>query len=193
MLKSDSELLATCLHISVDHAREMLAIAGGFRGLLKTDRQAVGLSKGKWETLLAFAEMEKRRGIEELKGMKSIIRDPEAVTDYFKATIMDLDRETFRVLCLNKANQVIGEIDLGMGTVDEMAIHPREIVKEALKMNATALILAHNHPSGRIEPSVEDRALTERVKSACTPLGIKILDHIIIGDNKHFSFQEGGL
>ena len=79
------------------------------------------------------------------------------------------------------------------GTVDEAAIHPREVVKSALDRHATALILVHNHPSGRIAPSLEDKEITHKLKAACAAVSVKILDHIIIGDNQYFSFSENSL
>src|SRR3989338_2729423 len=102
----------------------------------------------------------------------------------------DRKKEVFKVLFLNKANRIIDEADLFEGTVDEAAVHPREVVKAALDRHATAIILVHNHPSGRVEPSAEDRGITGKLQSACSAVGIKILDHLIVGDNQYFSFRE---
>ena len=85
------------------------------------------------------------------------------------------------------------EKDLFFGTVDEAAIHPREVVQSALEEHATAIILVHNHPSGRTEPSQEDRAITKKLKAACEAVGIKVLDHLIISNRSYFSFNENQL
>ena len=119
--------------------------------------------------------------------------DPQAVVDYLYGSLRDRKTEVFKVLFLNKSNRIVDEADLFHGTVDETAVHCREVVKSALERHATALILVHNHPSGRIQPSAEDREITEKLKAACGAVSVKVLDHVIIGDNQHFSFTEHNL
>ena len=87
----------------------------------------------------------------------------------------------------------MAEEDLFEGTVDQTALHPREILKAALEFSATAIILVHNHPSGRIEPSAEDREMTRKIQSLCEALNIQVLDHIVVGGSRYFSFKEHGL
>ncbi len=196
---SDAELVAVLLRSGVKGkdavtlARELLSAFGGLRGLLSVGpaelRKTKGLGVAKAASFLAAFEIAKRQLREELTG-KNFIRDPDSVIDYLYATLRDKKREVFKVLFLNKANRIIGEEDLFEGTVDEAAIHPREVLRAAIAHNATALILVHNHPSGRTEPSAEDRAITQKLQTACAAVSIKILDHIIIGDNQYFSFQE---
>ena len=99
-------------------------------------------------------------------------------------------REIFKVLFLDKALRIMGERDLFYGTVDEAAVHPREVVKAALEFNASNLVLTHNHPSGKVEPSREDYEITQKIKAACQTVAIRVLDHIIIGENQYFSFSE---
>jgi DNA repair protein RadC len=199
---SDAELIAILLRTGVPgkdaigFSRELIARYEGLRGLLSVNfaelRKVKGLGGAKIAALLAATEIAKRQLKEELTG-KNLIRDPEAVIDYLKTVLRDRKREVFKVLFLNKANRVLQEKDLFEGTVDETAVHPREVVKAALECYATSLILVHNHPSGRTEPSAEDRAITGKLQAACGAVSIKILDHIIIGDNRYFSFREGGL
>lgn len=199
---SDAELLAILLRSGIQGkdaitlARELLSRFGGLRGLLAVGwpelKPIKGLGQAKITTFLAATEIARRQLRQELVG-KNFIRDPQSVLDYLYSSLRDKKREVFKVLFLNKTNRIIDEQDLFEGTVDETAIHPREVVKAALERQATGLILIHNHPSGRVEPSVEDREITRKLEAACAAVSIKVLDHIIVGDNQYFSFSEQGL
>lgn len=196
---SDAELLAILLRSGVRGkdaialARELLGRFGGLRGLLSVGwaelQQVKGLGQAKITTFLAATEIARRQLKQEIHG-KSFVRDPQSVLDYLYSSLRDKKREVFKVFFLNKANQIIDEEDLFEGTVDETAIHPREVVKAALDRHATAVVLIHNHPSGRVEPSPEDREITRKLEAACNAVSIKVLDHIIVGDNQYFSFRE---
>lgn len=191
MEKSDSEILAIVLGVDAVRAADILKKAGGLTRLQGADARALGLTAKQAERLAAFFALEARH----LKaGMldASFIRDPESVVQYYAGTLRDLPRETFRVLMLDKKHSVLSEFDMGLGTVDRMMVHPREIVKAAIAANASAVCLVHNHPSGQTDPSPEDREITSRLATALEMLGIKVLDHLIIGGNKHFSFREHG-
>lgn len=199
---SEAELIALLLRSgirgkdAVAMGRELLSGFGGLRGLLQARPEQLkkisGLGAAKIAGLLAVSELAQRFLREEMPG-RDVIRDPQTVVDYLYAALRDRKREVFKVIFLDKANRVIGDSDLFIGTIDEAAVHPREVVKAALDRFATAVILVHNHPSGRVEPSPEDRRLTDKIKSACETVSIKVLDHIIVGDNQHFSFREAGL
>ena len=199
---SEAELIALLLRSgirgkdAVAMGRELLNGFGGLRGLLQASpeqlRKISGLGAAKIAGLLAVSELAQRFLREEMPG-RDVIRDPQTVVDYLYAALRDRKREIFKVIFLDKANRVISDSDLFIGTIDEAAVHPREVVKAALDRSATAVILVHNHPSGRVEPSPEDRRLTEKIKAACETVSIKVLDHIIVGDNQHFSFREAGL
>ncbi len=199
---SDAELIAILLGSgirgkdAVALGRELLAQFGGLRGLFSSGAEALGrtagLGQAKSAALLAVRELARRLLLEELP-LKDAVRDPQAVLDYVSAELRDRKREVFKVLFLNKANCVTGEADLFHGTVDEAAVHPREIVRAALERSATAVILVHNHPSGRAEPSPEDQEITKKIKAACETVSIRVLDHLIIGDNRYFSFREAGM
>lgn len=199
---SDAELLAIILRNGlrgqdvVSLARNILSQSKGLRGLFALTQGQLKLVKGlgsaKIAILLAMTEIFKRQLKEELIG-KNIVRDPQAVMDYLYISLRDKKKEVFKVFFLNKANCVMDIRDLFEGTVDESVVHPREVVKEALEHHATALILVHNHPSGRIQPSQEDLLITRKLSEACATVSIKILDHIIVGDNQYFSFREQGM
>jgi DNA repair protein RadC len=104
-----------------------------------------------------------------------------------------LEREEFRVLYLNKQNQLIAHETLFAGTINSTEVHPREVVKRALYFNAAAVILAHNHPSGETTPSQADKALTQRLVQVLQLVDIRVPDHLIVGGRQIYSFAEHGL
>lgn len=197
---SDAELLALLLRSGIygkgvmELSRDLLSSLGGFRGLLSSDvarlQSIRGLGPAKIAALLAIAEIIRRYLREDLIGKQHTVHDPESVMAYLYASMRDLKIEVFKVLFLDKANHIIDEVSLFHGTVDQTAVHPREVIKAALERHATSVILVHNHPSGRTQPSVEDRAMTSRLQTACAAVGIKVMDHLIIGNNQFFSFAE---
>lgn len=199
---SDAELVAILLRTGIKGkdaialARELLTQFGGLRGLLSIAPQELrrikGLGAAKIASLISATEIARRQLKEEIVG-KNVLRDPKSVMDYLYSALRDKKREVFKVIFLNKANCIIGEEDLFEGTVDETAVHPREVLRAALEKNATAIILVHNHPSGRVLPSREDQEMTRRIQSLAMPVGVRVLDHIIVGDNQYFSFNEQGL
>ncbi|ELA9722136.1 DNA repair protein RadC [Vibrio parahaemolyticus] len=117
---------------------------------------------------------------------------PDKVKEYLRFKLGGLERETFSVMLLDNQNRLIDYVELFYGTINAASIYPREVVKLVLKENAAAVILAHNHPSGIAEPSQADKHITERLKQALALVDIRILDHIIIGENS-VSFAERGL
>jgi len=186
---SDAELLALLLRSGIKgrdvvaFSRDLLSSFGGFRGLLNADwsglQKTMGLGPAKTASVLAVIEIARRYLREEIMG-KSFVKEPQCVLNYLNAD-------------LREASRILGEKTLFSGTIDQTAVHPREIIKESLERNAAALVLVHNHPSGRAEPSREDRELTKKLEILCRDMSIKILDHIIIADNSFFSFREQGL
>ncbi len=103
------------------------------------------------------------------------------------------DREHFNALYLNSRNQLLGIETVSIGTINKAAIYPRDIIKSALLLQATALILMHNHPSGSLEPSPEDKNITRLIMRAARLFGIKVLDHLVIGEGGYYSFSSKGL
>jgi DNA repair protein RadC len=124
---------------------------------------------------------------------KDALSSPLAVVDFARVKLAGLPHEAFMVIYLNVKNRVIDHEVLQEGTVDRAIVYPREIIKAALAHKATGLILSHNHPSGDPEPSQEDKHLTRSVTEAARTVEIRVLDHIIVGKNGYFSFQENRL
>ena len=124
---------------------------------------------------------------------KPICKSSREIFDYLYHSMRGLKKEVFKVLFLGSKNQIIEIEDLFEGTLNTSAIYPREVIRSAIKYNAVSLIFVHNHPSGSPEPSQSDKNITEDLVSAANLMQIKVLDHIIIGDNKYFSFADEGL
>jgi len=120
-------------------------------------------------------------------------KSSKQVFDYLSYSMRDLKKEVFKVIYLNSQNQIIDAVDLFEGTLESIPIRPREIVESAIKRNATALIVAHNHPSGDPTPSKSDKQLTRDLVFIGMILPIRVLDHIIIGGNRYFSFADEDL
>jgi len=124
---------------------------------------------------------------------KPVYKSAREIFDYLYHSMRDLKKEVFKVIYLNSQNQIIDIADLFEGTVNSSAISTREVLESAIKHNAACLIFVHNHPSGDPDPSGNDRAVTRDLVYAGCIMQIKVLDHIIIGDNKYFSFAGEGL
>lgn len=121
------------------------------------------------------------------------IKSPKETEDFLKARLSGLEHESFCVIYLDNRHRVIDFQELFRGTIDGTSVYPREVVKESLKNNAAAIILAHNHPSGVAEPSQADERITKRLKAALELVDIRVLDHIIIGAGQSVSLASRGL
>lgn len=199
---SDAELLAILFRTGfkgkdvLTLSRDLLSEYGSLSKIFSMDTQLLlkkkGLGAAKVTLLQAIGEISRRQMFENLqKG--SFVSEPSGAAAYLKVSLRGKDREIFKVLFLDKGNRVKEDADLFTGTVDQAAVYPREIVRKALLVQAASVILAHNHPSGRIEPSPEDIQVTSKIVSACQTVSIKVLDHIIVGGDGYFSFAEKGL
>ena len=124
---------------------------------------------------------------------KSIYKSSQQIFDYLYHSMRDLKKEVFKVIYLNSQNQIIEIADLFEGTVNGSSISLRQVIEGAIKYNAASLIFVHNHPSGNPEPSSDDKQLTRDLVYAGSIMRIKVLDHIIIGENRYFSFAGEGL
>ncbi|MCG3767446.1 DNA repair protein RadC [Vibrio cincinnatiensis] len=118
--------------------------------------------------------------------------NPEATKTYLSCKLKHHEREVFAVMFLDNQHRLIAFEELFFGTIDSASVYPREVLKAALKVNAAALILAHNHPSGDATPSQADKQITQRLKEALALVDIRVLDHIVVGDSA-ISFAERGL
>lgn len=134
-----------------------------------------------------------RRFLKEKALEKPLSRSSKEVFDYLYHSMRDLKKEIFKVIFLDGKNKIIEIEDLFEGTLNTSSVYPREVIKSALKNNALSLIFVHNHPSGDPRPSQSDKAITQELVSAGGLMQIKVLDHIIIGDNRYFSFADEGL
>ncbi|OGO31366.1 MAG: hypothetical protein A2Z29_10245 [Chloroflexi bacterium RBG_16_56_11] len=124
---------------------------------------------------------------------KPFYRSSQEVFDYLYHAMRGLKKEVFKVIYLNSQNQIIDTVDVSEGTSSSSAVSPRDVIDGAIRSNSTALIFVHNHPSGNPEPSNNDKGLTRELVYAGKLLRLRVLDHIIIGDNKYFSFAGEGL
>jgi DNA repair protein RadC len=124
---------------------------------------------------------------------RQVFSGPEVVAEAARARIGHLRVEEFWVALVDNKNRLMSWERVGQGTVDETAVYPREVLALALRHQASGLILAHNHPGGDPTPSVSDRDLTRRMVQAAQNLGLRVLDHLVVTESRHFSFQEAGL
>ena len=124
---------------------------------------------------------------------RHVISSWDAVLDYCHTVMAHRDTEQFRILFLDRKNVLIADEEQASGTVDHVPVYPREVVKRALELNASAMILVHNHPSGDPTPSDEDIAMTNQIVQAATALNISLHDHLIIGRSRELSFKSQGL
>ncbi|MDD4951632.1 MAG: DNA repair protein RadC [Desulfovibrionaceae bacterium] len=137
------------------------------------------------ELMARLSEAPIRRG--------EVLSGPETVAQAAKARIGNKPREEFWVALVDNKNRVIAWEQIGAGTVDQMAVYPREVLGLALSRQASGVILVHNHPGGDPRPSREDLDLTRRMVRAAEDLGLRVLDHLVVAGTEHFSFQERGL
>ncbi len=124
---------------------------------------------------------------------KPFLKSSQAVFDYLYHAMRGLRKETFKVIYLDSQDKILDTVDIATGTVNSSPVSPREVVESALKHNAVALIFVHNHPSGNPAPSASDKSLTRELIYAGIVMQLKVLDHIIIGDNRYYSFAGEGL
>lgn len=199
---SDTELLAILIGSgtrkknAIFLAEEILRYKIKDKNLLYTsveklmEIEGIGLTKS--TRILAGLELGKR--LSKLDKFQSInFTDPDTVANYLFEYFRDSYKEEFCVLLLDTKNRVIGTKTISIGTINQSLVHPREVFREAIMKNSNSIILSHNHPSGEPKPSKEDILITERLIEAGRYIGIKILDHLIIGDHKYISLKEKNL
>ncbi len=199
---SDAELLAIFLrtgrrgYTAVDVARDLLTRFGGLRPLLDAGQSAfcaeMGLGPAKYAQLQAVLEMGRRHLWERLQRGDGL-GSPDDTRRYLIARLRDEGREVFAALFLDTRHRVIAFEVLFQGTIDAASVYPREVVRRALGLNAAALIVAHNHPSGVAEPSNADEFVTRRLRDALALVEVRLLDHFVVGDGEAVSFAERGL
>ncbi|HZG65005.1 MAG TPA: DNA repair protein RadC [Rubrobacteraceae bacterium] len=197
---SDGELLGLLFGIgnrektAVELAGEVISEAGGLHGLYDVSVHELvrvnGIGEAKACIIMAAMELGRRIGQVRNPG-RPMISSPADVDRLLRGRIANLDRENFVVVLLNTKNEVIESPLVSVGTLSAALVHPREVFKPAIRASAASVILAHNHPSGKVEPSREDREVTGRLVESAEILGIEVLDHVILGDG-FYSMKEHG-
>lgn len=198
---SDAELLAIFLRTglpglsAVDLARQLLSHYGGLTALFSADQarfcEARGLGEAKFVQLQAVLEMSRRYLLDDLQSGPSLT-SPAETRQFLLAQMRGLQHEVFACIWLDNQHRVLCYEPLFTGTIDGAAVYPREVVRTALKHNAAAVILAHNHPSGVAEPSQADRQITDRLVNSLSTIDIRVLDHMVVGSGMVVSFAERG-
>jgi len=198
---SDVELLAIFLRTGsagvnvMVLAQQMLQEFGSLYHIMTASKAAFsgikGVGDAKLAQLHAIAELAKRFFASQL-ARENAMENPQITRHYLQSLLAHQEREIFMALFLDNQHRVLLAQKMFSGSINSVEVHPREIVREALKVNAAALILAHNHPSGMSEPSKADREITHKVSEACGLLNIRLLDHLVIGHGEYVSFAERG-
>ncbi|MBV9190131.1 MAG: DNA repair protein RadC [Betaproteobacteria bacterium] len=198
---SDAELVAVLLRSgvrgksAVDLARDLLARYEGVTRMLEAGAELEsikGLGPAKRAQFEAAIELARRALREKLK-LSAALTSPGAVRDYLRLKLAARKEEAFVCMWLDAQHKVIDVEEAFSGTLTQTSVYPREIVKSALRYNAAAVILAHNHPSGVAQPSQSDELLTRNLKEALALVEVKVLDHFIVAGHQAISFAERGL
>jgi len=199
---SDYELLELVLFRALPRrdvkplAKSLIARFGSFGEVIAAPRPRLAEVDGLGDaaiTELKVVEAAARRLARGEVKRRHVLSSWTAVLDYCRAAMAFADKEQFRILFLDKRNQLIADEIQQVGTVDHTPVYPREVVKRALELSATAVILVHNHPSGDPTPSRADIEMTKQVREAAKAVGIALHDHLVIGRGKHASFRSLGL
>ena len=199
---SDAELLAILLRTGlagcsvVQLAQAMLERFEGLAGLLHASAQDLarikGLGPAKQAEMLAVMELAKRATAQQLRE-REVLTSPEAVKHYLQLQLGHRPHEVFAVLFLDSQNRLIAMEEMFRGSLSQTSVYPREVALRALHHHAASVILSHNHPSGNVQPSPADKALTQNLRSALGLLDIRVIDHIIVAQGNHCSMAEEGL
>lgn len=199
---ADGEVLALLLRTGYKGlgvlalAQQVLDDFGGFAGLLGATperlKQVKGLGPAKRAELLAVMEVA-RRALAQQMAEAPVFDSPQRVKDYVALHLAERDAEVFAVLFLDTQHRLLRMEELFHGSLSQTSVYPREIVRRSLALNAGAVILAHNHPSGVAEPSRADEYLTQTLKSALALVDVRVLDHLVIGRGQVVSMAERGL
>lgn len=199
---SDAELLAIFLRVgtrgktAVDLARDLLnefeSLPQLFEANLQRFCEKRGLGKAKYAQLQAILEMSKRYLNAKLLD-RDVLTNSQDTRAYLTTRLRSYTHEVFACLFLDNRNRILAFEELFHGTIDKAHIHPRTIIQQSLAHKATAVIFAHNHPSGSITPSYADQQITEYLIKALEFIGVRVLDHFIVGDGEISSFVELGL
>lgn len=200
---TDAELLGIILFngyqgkTSVDIAKELLIENGKslrkLDSLSYTEMSSVkGIGLAKFAQIKAALEIGKRL-LREESSIKKKINNASDLVDYYKPYMRDMKKEIFKLIMLDVKNKIIKDSTISEGSLTESIVHPREVLREIVRASAASVIFLHNHPSGESNPSKNDMDITERLVEACNIIGVKVLDHIILGEDNFTSFAQEGL
>jgi DNA repair protein RadC len=198
----DHEILEYLLALAIPRrdtkplAHALIARFGSLGGVVTADWTTLARVDGLGETSIAAIKIVQSAAVRMLRrdvDQRPVLGSWQALLDYLHADMAFLDIERVRVLHLNSRNMLIRDDHMGDGSIDEAAIYVREVVKRAMELATASVIVVHNHPSGAPEPSKQDIAITRQLVQATKPLGIAVLDHIIIGRSDHRSLRSMGL
>lgn len=196
---SDAELVAILLRTglrnktAVDLAAELLERFGGISQMLEADLRGIkGLGPAKTTQFAAALEL-LRRSLDQKLKERNALTSPGAVRDYLRFALGQREHEVFVCIWLDAQHKVIAYEEPFEGTLTQTSVYPREVVKRSLELNAASIILAHNHPSGLLEPSRADELLTQTLKSSLGLVDVRVLDHFVVGRHGAISFAERGL
>jgi DNA repair protein RadC len=199
---TDAELVAILLRVgfkgtsAVELGRQLLTRFGSLRAMVEApvlDLLSIkGLKGAKAAQLMAAMEIA-RRAVIPAKTKSLTFRNTGTAAAYLRERLRGLAEEQFRLLYLNGRNALLEDVLISHGAVETVKLSLRSIISHALRLNATGLIAAHNHPSGVAEPSEADRLMTQDMIAATRPLGIRVLDHIVVGEETTFSFADSGI
>jgi DNA repair protein RadC len=198
----DHELIEYLLALAIPRrdtkplAKRLLAEFGGIGGLLNADGEALARISGMGETSVAAIKIAHASALRMLQAKvrdQPILASWQALLDYLRADMAYLTIERVRVLHLNTRNMLIRDEHMGDGSIDQAAIYTREVIRRAIDLGSSSIILVHNHPSGAPQPSKQDIAITRQIVEAGKPLNISVHDHIIIGAEGFSSMRAMGL
>lgn len=201
---SDTELLAIILRTgewhegdsAIDLARKLIIRFGSLRNIdsasISELSQVKGIGTLKAAEIKAALEIGKRLIKQKVESMKKI-ESSEDIVNYYAPYLRDLKKEVFKVMLLDGRNKLINDMIISEGGLNSSTIDPKVLLKEAVRESASALIFVHNHPSGESEPTEQDIQITNHLIQACKLVGLRVLDHIIIGNDNYTSFSEKGL
>ena len=199
---SDAELLALLLRTGLagkgvlQLAQELVDSFGGLAGLLHAGaddlRRIKGLGPAKRAELVAVLELARRALAEQLRE-RAALDSPQAVKDYLQLQLARKKHECFAVLFLDNQHRLLALEEMFRGTLAQTSVYPREVVLRALHHHAAAVVLAHNHPSGTVQPSRADETLTQALKAALALIDVRVLDHVIVAPGVALSMAEKGL
>ena len=199
---ADAELIALLLRTGLrgtsvlQLAQQLLDAFDGLQGLLQANaadlKRIKGLGPAKRAEITAVMELA-RRSLAQQLAQRTVLSSPQHVKDFLRLQLAHEGQEVFAVMFLDVQNQLLQFEPMFRGTLSQTSVYPREVVKRALALQASAVILAHNHPSGIAEPSRADEFLTQSLKQSLALIDVRVIDHLVVGADHAISFAERGL